>query len=935
MEETMSDSKTLPGSIILNALSDAVIILRHDLIIEEVNNAFLSQFGTTRERIIGKPCFDTIFERLEVVQRPHSTSNPDPVAIEIGRREYLIHREGKQVWYQSDLRPLPDADGLHNRWLLIMREISEQKLLQQDLEKSQKKYKFLFENAREGLILFEDGGNILEQNFAAAFMLGYAEKELKKMKMSDLARGTSKKILAQHLRDLKTLGTVSVEMTFIKKDGTPLPLDCDITWLPEEEIYQITARDISIKKKLDASRKTYSEKLEREVRQRTWELKVQEEETHRQKRTAEGIIYGSPLPMFVIDRAHKILYWNKACEKLTGFRSAEMIGTDRHWEPFYPTKRPLLADVIVDDDPRAFRKVNRRMKLRQSPIIDGAYEAEYFVPHLGEKGTHLYISAAPIKDARGTIQAAIVTYQDISERVKMTEELQASEQETRRQKRKAEGIIHGSPIPMMVINKDHKVSYWNRACEKLTGFSSKEMVATDRQWMPFWPTKRPILADLIIDNNLADMKRLYKGSKIRKSVMVDGAYEAEHYFSHLGEKGRHLYFNAAPIRDEAGKMQGAIVTYQDFTERVVMTQEINRRDAFLQNLIHNSIDGIIATEQEGKIVIFNRGASQILGYPPERILGRMSYTELLSEEMATSIREAFYRSDYGPRGKIINMETNFIDQKNDSVPVRLSGTLLFEGRKEVGSVVFIQDMREVFKLQREKEQAERMAAIGKTVAGVAHYIKNILSGLKGGAYVINSALSKNDLELIKKGWAMVEKNIDQITLVVTDMLIYSGDRKPVHEWVSPNDLVAEVMNLMAERAKLCRVELLADLEPKLKAVAMDKTAIYRCLLNLVSNAIDACTLEGIMQGNGRVIIKTAKAAGWGVKFEVVDNGTGIPPETQQRLFTDFFTTKGYKGTGLGLPVTKKIVSEHGGQLRFESEPEKGTRFVLFLPNPGG
>ena len=113
---------------------------------------------------------------------------------------------------------------------------------------------------------------------------------------------------------------------------------------------------------------------------------------------------------------------------------------------------------------------------------------------------------------------------------------------------------------------------------------------------------------------------------------------------------------------------------------------------------------------------------------------------------------------------------------------------------------------------------------------------------------------------------------------------------------------------------------------------MDRTGIHRSLLNLISNAIDACTLEGIMKDNGSVLVRVDRPPGWGVRFTVSDNGTGIDRQTQDRLFSDFFTTKGYKGTGLGLPVTQKIVHEHGGRLNFESDPGRGSTFTILLPD---
>ena len=917
---------------ILNRLSDSVLVMNTDCVVENVNETFLNEFNLTRDEAVGKPCFENIFDRRSPCPQSFCPiANSSIGALQGGRKEHSFLRNGQRVYYDADYRPLIDEKGAFTQWVVTMRDITHRKELEIDLEKSQKKYKDLFDNAREGLALFDESGGIVEGNFSFAALLGYSKNELENIKISDVAESYSKNILKENLAGLKILGFTVVEMDFVKQNGDALPVEASITWLPDECLFRIMVRDIGIEKKLEESRRLYSERLEKEVRERTRDLKASQEEAQKQKNTAEGIIYGSPTPMFVIDGHHRVTYWNKACEKLTGFPSEKVIGTDRHWEPFYDRKKPLLADVIVDGDPKTVRKTIKKMRLSKSSIVEGGYETEYFVSRLGEGGTHLYISAAPIKDDAGQIQGAIVTYQDVSERVKMTEELKASEAEARRQRRTAEGIISGTPIPMFVLDKNHKITSWNKACEQLTGFRSEEMIGTDRQWEPFFPKKRKVLADLIVEDDTETMWKLYKDMNLRRSSMLDGAYEAEHFFPHLGEHGTHLYFNGAPIRDDAGNIQGAIITYQDFSERVRMIQDIERREIFVQNLIQNSIDGIIATDSTGKIAIFNRGASEILGYTPGEIINKMSYPELLSEATGATIRRTFYGSDYGPPGKIINRETDFFNKSGESIPVRLSGTLLHEAGKEVGSVVFIQDLREIHALQREKEQAERMGAIGRTVAGVAHYIKNILNGLQGGAYVINSAVTKRDLDLVEKGWDMVERNIDQINTIVTDMLIYSSEREPIYVWVNPNHVVIEVLELMWDKAKLSGVSFKRKLSEKLTPVAMDKTAIHNCLLNLVSNAIDACTLGGLTGRKSVVTVETDKPSGWGVRYKVTDNGIGMDKEAQRKVFTDFFTTKGYKGTGLGLPVSQKIVKEHGGKLSFSSQPGQGTTFSLTLP----
>lgn len=766
---------------ILDNLSDGVLLITEDFRIENVNQICLSQFNVNREEVIGKRCFEVFFCRSEPCEKRFCPlADLSPGHTPTRHKEYSFLRKGNLVYYEADYNQIGAAGGERPRWLITLRDITTRKRLELDLEKSRKRYKDLFQNAREGLAFFNDQGEILEVNYSLGQMLGYTTRELEAMTISDLAVRSTKSILSEHLDGLKVLGFIPVEMEFIGKDGAVLPVECQIRWVHDDKHFQMMTRDLSLKKKLEESMKEYSEKLEKEVEERTRELRLSEKEATRQRKTAEGILHGTPIPMFVLNKDHRIAYWNRACENLTGFSAVEMIGTDRHWEPFFPRKRPLLAD-------------------------------------------------------------------------------------------------------------------------------------------------------LIIDGSLEKIEELYGEMNLRESSVVEGAFEAEHFFPHLGRSGTHLYFNAAPIKDDSGGIQGAIITYQDFSERVRMTEEIKRREAFVQNLIQNSIDGIIATNEEGNIVIFNRGAAEILGYEPAEIIGKMRYQEILSPGTARLVRAGFYGHEYGPVGKIINMEARGKNKAGETIPLRFSGTLLYEKGREVGSVVFIQDLREIHRLQREKEQAQRMAAIGRTVAGLAHYIKNILNGLQGGAYVINSAMSKQDLELVQKGWDMVTRNIDQISNIVLDMLIYSSERKPKYEWVDPRELVDEIVELMADRAHLSRVNLAATSDPGVGKVAMDRRGIHRCLLNLVSNAIDACTLEGIVKGNGRVEIETDKPSGWAVRFRVRDNGTGIDHDTQERLFKDFYTTKGYKGTGLGLPVTYKIAQEHKAKLFFETESGKGTTFTLLLP----
>ncbi len=238
--------------------------------------------------------------------------------------------------------------------------------------------------------------------------------------------------------------------------------------------------------------------------------------------------------------------------------------------------------------------------------------------------------------------------------------------------------------------------------------------------------------------------------------------------------------------------------------------------------------------------------------------------------------------------------------------------------------------RKVAEATRELIEAERLAAVGQTVAGLAHAVKNILGGLKGGVYVVNTALKKEDTNLLKTGWDMVERNIGNISNLVLDMLNYSKERKPEYENCSPNTIADEVCKLMDLKAKESDVEIVRSFDPTMGEVSLDPRGIHRCLLNLVSNAIDACV--NCPDRPGRIEVRTASGNKWAIRFDVSDNGCGMDEETQKKVFSRFFSTKGSKGNGLGLLITQKIVQEHGGSINFVSDVGKGSTFTIRLPH---
>ena len=225
-------------------------------------------------------------------------------------------------------------------------------------------------------------------------------------------------------------------------------------------------------------------------------------------------------------------------------------------------------------------------------------------------------------------------------------------------------------------------------------------------------------------------------------------------------------------------------------------------------------------------------------------------------------------------------------------------------------------------------QAERLAAIGQTIAALSHHIKNILQGLRSGSEILKMGLKDKNDNLVQQGWRIAEKNQGKIYDLVMDMLSYSKEREPAVEPTDLNQIVRDVVELMAGKAKELGVHLEVNLEASLPIIQVDPEGIHRALLNILTNALEA--LEGRPEPKVTVGTRVAADEGW-ARLIVIDNGTGIDHAKLADIFKPFMSTKGAKGTGLGLAVSRKILREHGGDILVESKLGVGSKFTLRLP----
>ncbi|MGI9014572.1 MAG: ATP-binding protein [Phycisphaerales bacterium] len=232
-------------------------------------------------------------------------------------------------------------------------------------------------------------------------------------------------------------------------------------------------------------------------------------------------------------------------------------------------------------------------------------------------------------------------------------------------------------------------------------------------------------------------------------------------------------------------------------------------------------------------------------------------------------------------------------------------------------------------------ETERLAAIGETVASLSHSIRNILQGLRGGADAVELALGRDNVELAREGWPIVARNLDRIYSLTMNMLAFSKTRQPDIELENLHALIGEAIELVQPHCATKRIALLQDFDDGMPPVPLDAGAVHQAIMNLLLNALDA-----VPERKGVITIRTRFDAGQQVATVILaDNGKGVVAADRERIFEPFQSTKGQRGTGLGLAVARKIMQEHGGDVELLKPPAdqpgaSGAEFLMRFPLAG-
>jgi two-component system NtrC family sensor kinase len=366
----------------------------------------------------------------------------------------------------------------------------------------------------------------------------------------------------------------------------------------------------------------------------------------------------------------------------------------------------------------------------------------------------------------------------------------------------------------------------------------------------------------------------------------------------------------------------------------IETQEADLREAFeyLEGIVENSADLIITVNPDGLIQTFNRGAEQALGYKREEVVGRHIETLFADPRERDAAIAGLEELD-----NVTNYEARFLTKGGEVRHVLLTLSRLRDREgNTIGTFGISKDITNEKELQRKLMQSEKAAAIGMAVTGIQHAVKNMLNTLRGGLYLIDLGYKKGQWERVKEGSDMVEEGFHRISDLSLNMLKYARDWTIEPEPTDVAALVGKIVSAVERRAEELGVELLSEVNPSLPAVSCDPKLIHMGLMDIVTNALEACESKEYGEGErAKIVLRVSRDPDGGdLVLEIEDNGIGMTEKAAAHVFTPFFSTKKSWGTGLGMALTARIIELHGGKISVQSKPDKGTKFRIALPIDG-
>ncbi len=375
--------------------------------------------------------------------------------------------------------------------------------------------------------------------------------------------------------------------------------------------------------------------------------------------------------------------------------------------------------------------------------------------------------------------------------------------------------------------------------------------------------------------------------------------------------------HTAPIRNQSGDIELVVEISVDITEVRRLRQELLQTQRRYQQLFDEVPCYISVQDRKFRLKATNR-----------------RFKEDFDDQHGAYCYEAYkHREEPCPNCPVAKTFQDARSHQAEMVVTAKSGeqynVLIWTAplRNAAGEITHVMEMST--NITQIRQLQDHLSSLGLKISSISHGIKSLLTGLDGGVYLVDSGFAKEDSERVKEGWQDVKTVISRIRKLVQDILFFAKERELDRKRINVLNFAFEVASAVEPKIKPEGVNFVCDFNESLGDIEIDASVVRLALINILENALDACIEDKVKKSHE--IIFTCNQGENDIIFEIKDNGVGMERETRESLFTLFFSSKGTKGTGLGLFIANKIIEQHGGMITVESTPGQGSNFRIKLP----
>jgi PAS domain S-box-containing protein len=524
---------------------------------------------------------------------------------------------------------------------------------------------------------------------------------------------------------------------------------------------------------------------------------------------------------------------------------------------------------------------------------------------ISTKGRTYELLEFPLKNSDGTT-AKVSIFKDITEKKEAEERIRSREEAYKR-------LFENVAVGVYISSKEGRFLDANKALLDMLGYENKEDFL-----------KIDIAKDLYLKPE--DRK------KFQEMIEKDGrVIDYEVFFKRKDGKAIPVLHTGHARYDQHGNVLGYEGINVDQSQRRQMEDQLREAHDFLDKIIRTAPNAIIATDMQGNIIMWNRGAEEILGYKAEEVVGKMNIERIYPESVAREVMKMMRSPEYGGQGRLRSYPILYVRRDGEIIEGDLSAAIIYDAKgKEVASVGIFVDISQRLDMEcqlRETQQkllqSEKLAAMGRLTSQIAHELNNPLYGIMNTLELLKTEVPPENKR--RRILDMALSETERLTELLRRMLSFSKPDEEERQITDVNQVLDEILLLVRKQLLENSIRISTSLSGDVGRAFASRNQLRQVFLNMIANARDA------MPDGGRLSVKTT-ASGNTIDVEISDTGTGIREQDLNKIFDAFFTTKdGVKDVGLGLSVCYGFIKDHGGDIRVSSKWGSGTTFTISLP----